>query len=116
MASEFNDLDALLSAEDIFRRITLSAPQICQGPRECRIILLMILLDSNGKPYRRTIVFDVETTGLYPEAGDWVIEVGAVALDGETVLDEFHSLINVDRPIDPEAQRVHGITKEMLAG
>ncbi len=76
----------------------------------------MILLASNGKPYRRTVVFDVETTGLYPDAGDRIIEIGAVALAGATIVDEFHSLIDVDRPIDPGARKIHGITKEMLIG
>ena len=76
----------------------------------------MIMLDSNGIPINRTIVFDVETTGLAPEQGDRVIEIGAVALDGETIVDEFHSLIDTDQPIDPAAQKVHGITKEMLEG
>jgi len=64
----------------------------------------MIILDSNGQPYRRTVVFDVETTGLYPEAGNRIIEIGAVALDEKSIVDEFHSLIYVERPIDPEAQ------------
>ncbi len=76
----------------------------------------MIILDSNGKPYNRTVVFDVETTGLSPESGDRIIEIGAIALDGDTFVDEFHSLIDMDRQIDQAAQRVHGITKEMLSG
>lgn len=76
----------------------------------------MIILDSNGIPINRIVVFDVETTGLAPEQGDRVIEIGAVALDGETIVDEFHSLIDTDQPIDPAAQKVHGITKEMLEG
>jgi len=74
----------------------------------------MIILDSNGKPYKRTVIFDVETTGLSPEQGDRVIEIGAVALDGKTIIDEFHSLINTGQPIDPAAQKIHGITREML--
>jgi len=78
--------------------------------------LFTIILDSNDKPYRRTVVFDVETTGLYPEADDRIIEIGAMALVGDTILDEFHSLIDLDRPISTEAQRIHGITQEMLAG
>jgi DNA polymerase III subunit epsilon len=76
----------------------------------------MIILDSNGQPYRRTVVFDVETTGLYPEAGNRIIEIGAVALDEKSIVDEFHSLIYVERPIDPEAQRVHGIAKKYWWG
>jgi len=75
-----------------------------------------MFFDLNGRPYRRTIVFDVETTGLSPEAGDRVIEIGAVALEGGKIADEFHSLIDTDRAIDPAAQRVHGITRGMLAG
>ena len=37
-------------------------------------------------------------------------------LEGDAIKDEFHSLIGVDQPIHPLAQRVHGITKEMLEG
>ena len=76
----------------------------------------MIVLDSNGKPIHRTVVFDVETTGLSPESGDRVIEVGAVALEQEKIVDEFHSLVYTERTINLAAGRVHGITKEMLCG
>lgn len=76
----------------------------------------MIILDSNGKHILRTVVFDVETTGLSLEFGDRVIEVGAVALEHDKIVDAFHSLVDVDRPIDPAAGRVHGITEEMLRG
>ncbi len=57
----------------------------------------MIILDSNGKRIYRTIVFDVETTGLSPEYGDRILEIGAVVLEGGTFVDEFHSLINANR-------------------
>src|SRR5271169_1516513 len=77
---------------------------------------IMIILDSNGMRIRRTVVFDVETTGLSPEAGDRVIELGAVALKEKIIVDEFHSLISVDRPIHPDAQRIHRITNKMLSG
>jgi len=59
----------------------------------------MVILDSNGKRIQRTVVFDVETTGLSPRLGDRIIEIGAVALEGKTIVDEFHSLISVDQPI-----------------
>ncbi len=91
-------------------------PVICYGKPKWHIIEFMIILDSNGKPILRTVVFDVETTGLSPELGDRVIEVGAVALSQYKIVDEFHSLIFVDQPIDPEAGRVHGITEKMLRG
>ncbi len=76
----------------------------------------MLILDSKGKRGYRSVVFDVETTGLSTRLGDRVIEIGAVAIEGRKVVDEFHSLINVDQPINPFAQGVHGITKEMLKG
>ena len=76
----------------------------------------MLILDSKGKRGYRSVVFDVETTGLSIRSGDRVIELGAVAIEGKTVVDEFHSLIQVDQPINPFAQMAHGITKEMLKG
>jgi len=62
------------------------------------------------------IAVDVETTGFSPSRGDRVIEIGAVALEGRRIVDEFHSLINIGRRIPRSAARVHGITEEMLLG
>lgn len=63
----------------------------------------------------RVIAIDVETTGLLPRR-DRVIEVGAVALQGGIIVEEFHSLINSGARITFAAQRIHGITSDMLAG
>jgi DNA polymerase III subunit epsilon len=63
-----------------------------------------------------TVVFDVETTGLSPRGGDRVIEIGAVALTAGEITGEFHSLVRVDRAINPFAAKVHGITPQMLHG
>ena len=76
----------------------------------------MLILDPKGKRGYRSVVFDVETTGLSIRSGDRVIEIGAVAIEGRTVVDEFHSLVHVDQPINPFAQAAHGITREMLKG
>jgi DNA polymerase III epsilon subunit family exonuclease len=76
----------------------------------------MVILDSKGKRVYRSVVFDVETTGTSIKSGDRVIEIGAVAVEGKTIVDEFHSLIDTSQPINPFAFRVHGITKEMLDG
>jgi len=76
----------------------------------------MLIFDSKGKRGYRSVVFDVETTGLSPRQGDRVIEIGAVAIEGNKVVEEFHSLIQVSQPINPFAQAVHGITEEMLEG
>ena len=76
----------------------------------------MVILDSNGKRIYRSVVFDVETTGLSTRLGDRVIEIGAVAIEGKRIVDEFHSLIHTTQPIDPFAYAVHGISKDMLDG
>jgi len=64
----------------------------------------------------REIVLDTETTGLDPKTGHRLIEIGCVELadylpTGRT----FHRYIHPDREIDPEAERVHGISLAFLA-
>jgi DNA polymerase-3 subunit epsilon len=64
----------------------------------------------------REIVLDTETTGLDPRSGHRLIEVACVELEdflptGRT----FHRYVHPDRPIDPDAQRVHGISLGFLA-
>jgi DNA polymerase-3 subunit epsilon len=65
---------------------------------------------------QRYVVFDVETTGLRLWRNDRVIEIGAVSVIGEDMGEEFHALIDADKPITKAAEKIHGITKEMLAG
>jgi DNA polymerase-3 subunit epsilon len=64
----------------------------------------------------REIVLDTETTGLDPRTGHRLIELACVELEdflptGRT----FHRYVHPDRPIDPDAQRVHGISIAFLA-
>jgi DNA polymerase-3 subunit epsilon len=64
----------------------------------------------------RQIVLDTETTGLEPELGHRIIEIGAVEmLDRQLTGRRFHHYINPQRDIDAGAQEVHGITLEDLA-
>lgn len=64
----------------------------------------------------RRIVLDTETTGLEYRLGDRVIEVGCVELVGRKLTGKrFHAYINPERPIDPGAQAIHGLTDEFLA-
>lgn len=59
------------------------------------------------------VVFDLETTGLYPEEGDEIIEVGALHVDALELKSEvFHSLINPRKPIPAASTAVHGIKDE----
>jgi len=64
----------------------------------------------------RYVALDVETTGLSPQNGDRVIEIGAVAIENQGIVAEFSSLIDVDKMIPWQVQQVHGITNEMLEG
>jgi len=63
----------------------------------------------------RQIVLDTETTGIDPDAGHNIIEIGCVEmvkrrLTGNT----WHEYIKPDRAVDAEAIEVHGITNEFL--
>jgi len=63
----------------------------------------------------REIVLDTETTGLDPETGDRLVEIGAVELfnhmpTGRT----FHQYINPQRAMSPEALAVHGLGDDFL--
>lgn len=63
-------------------------------------------------------VFDMETTGLAPSAGDEIISIGAVRIvNGRLLKSEiFEKLIDPQRPLDPASAKVHGIDARMLAG
>lgn len=65
----------------------------------------------------KEIIFDTETTGLRPEDGERVIEIGAVELEnGFPTGRSFHVYINPDgRAVHPDALKVHGITDQFLA-
>jgi len=64
----------------------------------------------------RQIVLDTETTGLYADRGDRVVEIGCIELlerrpSGRT----FHTYLNPDREFSAGAQEVTGLTLEFLA-
>jgi len=64
----------------------------------------------------RAIVLDTETTGLDPRTGHRLIEVGCIELDDYIPTGaSFHRYVHPERDIDPDAERVHGISLAMLA-
>ena len=64
----------------------------------------------------RQIVLDTETTGLEPEQGHRIIEIGCVELlERRLTGNNFHVFLQPDREIDAAAIEVHGITNEFLA-
>jgi len=58
----------------------------------------------------QTVYFDIETTGL--DKKDEVIEIAIVDDSGKTLLD---SLVKSKVDINPNALKIHGITKDMIA-
>lgn len=65
---------------------------------------------------QRVIVFDLETTGLYPEQGDMILEIAALPVEGEKIkLNEvFDQLVNPMREIPPHIIKINHITNEMV--
>lgn len=63
----------------------------------------------------RQIILDTETTGIGPEQGHRVIEIGCVELvDRKLTGKHFHVYLNPQRLVDEGAFRVHGISDEFL--
>lgn len=65
----------------------------------------------------REIVLDTETTGLDPNQGHRLVELGCVELlnripTGQT----FHVYVNPERDVPMEAFNVHGLSAEFLSG
>ena len=64
----------------------------------------------------REIVLDTETTGLDPDTGDRIVELGAVELLNHMPTGRvFHRYVNPQRDVPEEAVAVHGLTAQFLA-
>jgi DNA polymerase-3 subunit epsilon len=64
----------------------------------------------------RQIFLDTETTGLYADQGDRIIEFACIEYDNRRDTGRrLHHYVNPQRSSHPDAVRVHGITDEFLA-
>jgi DNA polymerase-3 subunit epsilon len=69
-----------------------------------------------GLESMREIVLDTETTGLSPEEGHRIIEIGGIELVNHVPTGvTFHEYINPEREVDQGAFEVHGLSTEFLA-
>jgi DNA polymerase-3 subunit epsilon len=65
----------------------------------------------------REIIFDTETTGIDPEAGHRLVEIGCVEmLNGVVTGQTFHAYLDPCRDVPPEVVAIHGLTTEFLRG
>ena len=64
----------------------------------------------------RQIFLDTETTGLSPDNGDRLIEIGCLEMVNRRLTgNHLHLYVNPERPSSEEAIKVHGITDAFLA-
>ena len=64
----------------------------------------------------RQVVLDTETTGLEPDMGHRIIEIGAVEMvNRKQTGRHFHAYVNPQRDIDDGALEVHGISRAFLS-
>jgi DNA polymerase-3 subunit epsilon len=63
----------------------------------------------------RQIVLDTETTGLYADKGDRIVEIGCVELQNRKPTgNNLHFYLNPERDSHEDALRIHGISNEFL--
>lgn len=64
----------------------------------------------------RQIFLDTETTGLNPESGDRIVEIGCIEMINRRLTGEQrHFYLNPERKGSEEAIRIHGLTDDFLA-
>ncbi|OLN24260.1 DNA polymerase III subunit epsilon [Domibacillus antri] len=62
----------------------------------------------------QVIVFDLETTGFYPDKGDQILSIGAVKVAGSRVEDEYYSPVRYEQPLSPAIKELTGLTEVEL--
>lgn len=62
---------------------------------------------------RPLVVFDLETTGLFPRK-DRIIEIAAVKVNPDGTEEKLERLLNPTIPIPPETTAIHGISNETV--
>jgi len=64
----------------------------------------------------RQVFLDTETTGLSPESGDRIVEIGCIELVNRRLTGRSkHFYVNPQRPNSEDALKIHGLTDDFLA-
>ncbi len=64
----------------------------------------------------REIIFDTETTGLDPQSGDRLVEIGCIEMVNRVTTGEtFHCYFNPERDMPAAAENVHGLSITFLS-
>ena len=64
----------------------------------------------------RKLILDTETTGISPESGHRVIEIGVVEIiDRRVTGNDYQTYLNPERKIDPASIPIHGITDDFVS-
>lgn len=62
----------------------------------------------------RHLIADTETTGLYPDRGDRMVEIAIIELTDMRRTGVYYQRFNPECPIHPQASAIHGITDDMV--
>ncbi|HEX7978426.1 MAG TPA: UvrD-helicase domain-containing protein [Gemmatimonadaceae bacterium] len=76
--------------------------------------LQCLVNDGPSSAFANFTVIDIETTTNAVERAD-VVEIAAVRVRDRLIVDEYSALVRPDSPIDPDAQKVHGISEADVA-
>ncbi len=64
----------------------------------------------------REIIFDTETTGLDPQTGDRLVEIGCIEMVNRVATGAtYHAYFNPERDMPAEAEKVHGLSSAFLS-
>ena len=73
-------------------------------------------MSRNWRLIMRAIVMDTETTGLSPQEGHRIVEIGCIEIYNLVPTGKvFHHYINPQRSMPADAQRIHGLSDEFLS-
>jgi superfamily I DNA/RNA helicase/DNA polymerase III epsilon subunit-like protein len=105
--------DEVPAADDV----VLRAGQGPNGGLPLRLFKALQLVHTrNLKPdFDDFVAFDIETSDFDFESSQ-IVDIAAVRVRGNVVVDQFHSLVSCTRPISAQATEVHGYTDGDLVG